>query len=79
MSDKELIKRIWDIVQYWQSLDKSPQETGEGVAFGILSFLDGCSMSFPFNIDLYVGENRITTDENMLHELFYSEELRRDK
>ncbi len=58
MTDNEcrdaLLKHIWDLTQYWGSTNeaviaqpKTTKERLEGLAFSILSVLDGCAMPVP--------------------------------
>lgn len=51
-SEKEVkdmfLKKIKSITNYWSNYEaKSNKERCEGVAFSILSLIDGCSIDFP--------------------------------
>lgn len=57
MSKEEMQKMflgsIRRIVNYWGNLEDKPDHYKcEGVAFSILSLIDGCSGSFPCGVDL---------------------------
>ena len=44
----KMIEHIHNLCRYWSTLpDKSPREKCDGLAFSILSMLDGCSGGLP--------------------------------
>ena len=75
---KEFLDHIHSLVEYWSEVDeRDAKEKLEGLAFSILSSLDGCSDLPPFILAplsaIKEGECNIK-DYNItgcLHELFY--------
>ena len=46
-----LLKQIWLLVDYWENVERDDDKAGmsrlEGLAFSILSMLDGCGTAMP--------------------------------
>ena len=81
------LRAVWERVRYWDDDRFSRKDALEGVAFSILSMMDGCSLDVPpykvspiididdINFDLEHGNNIYPMKEidigGGLHEMFY--------
>lgn len=56
---ERLLRHIWGLIEYWLSEDRHPDARGklEGLAFSILSLLDGSSVGIPGFIVAPVGHS----------------------
>jgi hypothetical protein len=44
---EEFLKTVWALIQYWEVVPDPNISSCEGVAFSILSLLDGCNAGIP--------------------------------
>lgn len=44
---QKFLQYIWALIDYWDKLDKSKRDSLEGLAFSILSTLDGSALELP--------------------------------
>ena len=89
-----LLDHIWNLIDYWNDLDteRDRRERMSGLAFSILSMLDGCSMGLPGFLVTPIphssdkeyhrdeGQNWFPEDKpdlGMLHEAFGSRDPKR--
>lgn len=76
----ELLENIHVLCTYWANLEGiTPIKAAEGIAFSILTMLDGCSGGVPNAYDLVARVSEEDEDQSregvvisdMLHEYFY--------
>jgi hypothetical protein len=44
---EKVVKHIYDMIEYWDNLEYTSGEKLEGLAFSMLTMLDGCTLGIP--------------------------------